>query len=521
MELFSVAFLVFLLISIFLYYTVFRQKQWICLLIVSIVFYVWTGYQNALFILFTSATTYVAGILMTRMSDQFEAVKETDILPEERKKLKEKNLKRKRLVLYGTLLLNLGVLGYVKYWDVLYNAISNAFFNSENQVMGILLPLGISFYTFQSIGYMIDVYGGKSRAEKNFFRYLLFISFFPQLIQGPINRFDQMSIQLYASHKVRYQNVKEFFCLFLFGALKKYAIANVLSEHISNILDAPNEKTSGALIIFAILLYSIQQYADFSGGIDMVMGVARLFDIQMMPNFMQPYFSTSLADFWRRWHISLGAWMRDYVFYPIALTKPMKKLGKRAGRRWGKHIGRTLPACIANIFVFFLVGLWHGAELHYILWGLYNGIVIATSDLLAPTFERITLFLHINVEAKLFRIFRMIRTFVVVNVGWYFDRICQVKDIILCFKNTFFNFDIGGLFSYIHGEVSAYAILIVTVACSLVFLNSAKKEKDSSFEISSTKAVVRVSFYYFAAMLILISLAFSENVSGGFMYANF
>lgn len=192
---------------------------------------------------------------------------------------------------------------------------------------GFLIPLGISFYMFISIGYLVDIYFEKYEAEKNPFRFLLFVSFFPQLIQGPINRYDQMKEQLYGRHTLDWYRCKRALILILFGLLKKYAIANLLVHEIANILDAPTEKTPGSVIVFAILLYSAQQYADFSGGIDIVMGVAELFGIEMMPNFRQPYFSVSLGDFWRRWHISLGAWMRDYVFYPFALTAPMQKFG--------------------------------------------------------------------------------------------------------------------------------------------------------------------------------------------------
>ena len=137
----------------------------------------------------------------------------------------------------------------------------------------------------------------------------------------------------------------------------------------------------GSVVVFGILLYSAQQYGDFSGGIDMVEAASSLFGVGMAENFRRPYFSVSLADFWRRWHITLGTWMRDYVFFPFALTKPMQRLGKWASERLGEHLGRTLPACVANILVFLIVGLWHGAEPHYVAWGLYNGVVIALADL--------------------------------------------------------------------------------------------------------------------------------------------
>lgn len=207
------------------------------------------------------------------------------------------------------------------------------------------MPLGISFYTFQAVGYLIDCYRGRHPAEKNFARFLLFISFFPQLVQGPINRYGELEPQFMARHTWDWERTKRALFLFAFGAMKKYAISNLTSPTIAAILDVEDASSlTGAMALLAILLYSLQQYADFSGGIDMVLGVAQLYDIQMMPNFRQPYFSTSLGDFWRRWHISLGAWMRDYLFYPFALTKPMQRFGKWATKHGGKHFGRVLPA---------------------------------------------------------------------------------------------------------------------------------------------------------------------------------
>ena len=173
--------------------------------------------------------------------------------------------------------------------------------------------------------------------------------------------------------------------------------------------------------LLAILLYSLQQYADFSGGIDMVLGVAQLYGIEMMPNFRQPYFLPRW-DFWRRWHISLGAWMRDYLFYPFALTKPMQRFGKWATSHWGKHFGRVLPAAVANLLVFAVVGIWHGPQAHYLAWGLYNGLVIALADLLEPAFKKLNTVLHIPTESRGWHVFRIVRTFIIVNIGWYFDR---------------------------------------------------------------------------------------------------
>ena len=146
----------------------------------------------------------------------------------------------------------------------------------------------------------------------------------------------------------------------------------------------------------------------------MVLGVAKLFGLDMAPNFRQPYFSTSLANFWQRWHISLGQWMRDYVFYPFALTKGIQKISKWCGEKLGKHFAKSIPACLANILVFTLVGIWHGPELHFLVWGLYNALIIALSDLLEPVFKKLNVLLHINEKGKGMHIFRIIRTFIIV-----------------------------------------------------------------------------------------------------------
>ena len=179
------------------------------------------------------------------------------------------------------------------------------------------MPLGISFYTFQAVGYLIDCYRGRHPAEKNYARFLLFISFFSQLIQGPINRYGEIAPQLTARHIWNWERTKRALFLFLFGAMKKYAIANLTAPTIAAVLDGNDPKLAGSMALLAILLYSLQQYADFSGGIDMVLGVAQLYGIEMMPNFRQPYFSTSLGDFWRRWHITLSGWFRDYIYIPL------------------------------------------------------------------------------------------------------------------------------------------------------------------------------------------------------------
>ena len=345
------------------------------------------------------------------------------------------------------------------------------------------------------------------------------------MIQGPINRYDAIGEQFAEEHVWNGERATKAVYRIGYGLLKKYAIANIFAVAIANIFDSPVKDFSGAIAVFGILLYSAQQYADFSGGIDMVLGVSELFGIQMAENFKQPYFSTSLADFWRRWHISLGKWMRDYVFYPFALTKPLKNLGKWANKNLGKHLGRTLPAALGNLLVFFIVGIWHGAEWHYVIWGLYNGAVIAISDFLAPVYTKIKAALRINEEAKWYHVFQIIRTFIVVNIGWYFDRIVDIEFAFYNLKKSVFAFN-AELFAaekvLAFEGVKSMGELIAIVGCILVFAVSVMEENKINVRDLLYKCPLIIRWGIYSVVIILILFGCTRvGETGGFMYANF
>jgi len=372
----------------------------------------------------------------------------------------------------------------------------------------------------------MDVYNQKIEDEKNFFKYLLFLSFFPQLIQGPINRYDKLAPQLTQERSFEWDNIREGLLQFLYGALKKYAIADSLYHFVAAIFDGPYTNIPGSLILFGILLYSAYQYADFSGGIDMVLGIAKLFGIRMQPNFKHPYFSITLADFWRRWHISLGLWMKDYVFYPFVLTEGMQKFTKKCNKL-GKHFSRAIPAGIANLLVFFIVGIWHGPEMHYVLWGLYNGLVIALSDLLKPVFNKITEKLHINTKCFAHKLWQIIRTFVIVNIGWYFDRIYDVPKSFHFLKNTICEFNLSQfgtaqklVFEDLSNIKANFAIAGFT--CLIVFFTSIISEKNGDLYnwYKNKNVVIRWGIVYLFLLIIIASFS-NPNGATVFMYANY
>ena len=529
MQLYSAQFVAFLGVALVAYFALghIRPKiQWTVLLVASMVFYFATGWQNLFFILLTAGSTWVLGLVFSKLEAQSKAARDAIKDRKEKKAIKARFNRKKWYALLAGLVLNFGVLSYIKYWNALLEAVG---YGDSFLASSLLLPLGLSFYTFQSVGYLIDAYNGKYPPESNFAKYLLFVSFFPQLIQGPINRFDALAGQLYENHSIEMDRTRRALILIGFGIMKKYAIANLLAQTVGGCLDGITGSTPGSIIVFGILMYSAQQYADFSGGIDMVRGVAMLFGVKMAENFRQPYFSISLGDFWRRWHITLGAWMRDYVFYPFALTKPMQSLGKWASSTiksdLGKHLGRTLPASIANILVFFLVGLWHGAEAHFIWWGLYNGFVIAAADLLAPLFAKMIKAFKVNVESAGWHVFRIVRTFIVVNIGWYFDRILDFGDCMQGFYNTLFNFAPGQFMTAFHDlgiRDVKYCLALAAIGCLVVFVVSVLRERGVDVEGAILKQnwIVRFGIYAFVVLLTLGAFMFAP-VDGGFMYANF
>jgi len=524
-QLYSLQFLAFLVCSLVAYYAVGRalgRGQWVVLLVASLVFYAASGWQHLAFVLVTALSVWWLGRKFFSLEEASKEERRALKDRAQKKEVKARYNRRKWHWLLAGLVLNLGILSYIKYW----NAVLGLFGANDGPLASrFLLPLGISFYTFQSLGYLIDTYNGKYEPEQNPARFLLFVSYFPQLIQGPINRWDALAGQLFEHHTLDLDDFRRGVVLFLYGMLKKFVMADLLVGVIGACLNSVTTGTPGSVVVFGILLYSAQQYGDFSGGIDMVMGVSRLFGIKMAPNFRQPYFATSLADFWRRWHITLGAWMRDYVFYPFALRPSMKRLGAWANEHLGRHLGRTLPACAANLLVFFLVGLWHGAQAHYIWWGVYNGVVIALADLCAPAFARMREATGIERHPALHRLLAIVRTFVVVNIGWYFDRIETFQGAVQGFANTlaFFRFDL--FLPYLRAYPTTnltFKLALACVAILIVFVVSVLRERgvDVCGWLLRRNVAVRAAAYFAIIMLVLFSALLLPS-GGDFIYANF
>lgn len=489
----TINFILFAAAAVLLYFLLpLKKYKWTVLLAASYFFYLCAGYKFAAFILFTTISTYLFALWIEKVSQKSKAtVKENKSVwdREQKKKYKNKIKIQKRLIMALVLVLNFGILAFLKYY--------NFFAGSLNDLLGIfgisfsaptlklILPLGISFYTFQSMGYIVDVYREKITSEKNPFKLALFVSFFPQIIQGPISFYDQLAHQLYEPHKFDFTRFKHGMQLILWGYFKKLVIADRAVIALNTVLDNYTAY-NGTTISFTVLLYALQLYADFSGGIDISRGIAQIFGIDMVQNFKRPYFAKDINDYWRRWHITLGAWLKNYVFYPIAMSKQFINMSKNikntkfGSTKAGAHIAKVLPTSIASLIVFLIVGIWHGANWKYVGFGLWNGLIIMISILLKPVFDFVLKKLHINPKSFLYGIFQMFRTFLVVLVGYVFDIAPSFSGAVNMIKMSLFDQNIrAGIEQICNLGVGKKDYAILLVGMFIVFAVSVVQERNS------------------------------------------
>lgn len=491
---------IFFVLATMLVYFIFpiKKYKWTVLLAASMFFYAAAGYKYAYFILFTTLSTYLIALWISYVSRRSKKVlseKKKEWDRNQKKKYKNRTKIQKRLIMTLALLMNFGVLAFLKYYNFfagsLNDVLGNFSLSFSIPTLELFLPLGISFYTFQSMGYIVDVYREKTEAQRNPFKLLLFVSFFPQIIQGPISIYDQLAHQLFEPHAFDFHRMKHGMELILWGFFKKLVIADR-----ANVLISAVEKNygnyGGTTLTFTILLYAIQLYTDFSGGIDISRGVAQIFGIDMIDNFKRPYFSRSINEYWRRWHISLGAWLKNYLFYPLAMSNTFITAGKKmkntrfGNTAAGAHISKVLPTSIASLIVFLVVGVWHGADWKYVAFGTWNGVIIMISILIQPIFDSAVNKLHINRSNPFFVGFQIIRTLLVILVGYVFD-VAPSFEQGMRTLNLFFT---GQDFSKGMEEIATLGLLpqdyvVLLLGAIVVLISSIIQEKHHDTDIRS------------------------------------
>lgn len=421
----SYGFLGFFIVLFLLYYMIPGKYQWMLLLAASWLFYCFASPKYLPYLLGVTVLTYAAALGMSRsLERQKQYLKEhkPELDREGRKRYKQAQLKKRRRWLAGSIVLVLGILAAAKYMNFFIAGINGILEAGKRKPLSfweLAMPLGISFYTLRAIGYLVDVYRESIEAEKSFFRFALFLSFFPLLIQGPVSRYGDLAETLYEGHSADRKRICCGLQRMLWGYFKKLVIADRILAGVSVILGAP-ETYQGAYLFAGMLLYTIELYADFTGGIDITIGIAQTLGISVQENFNRPYFSKSLKEYWRRWHISMCSWFREYVFYPVSVSPAMQKFAKWGKAHFGGQAGKRLPVYVSSFIVWFATGLWHGASWNFIVWGLLNWAVLMVSEELEPLYARFHR--RFSIGGKwIYKAFMTARTFLLICVLNLFD----------------------------------------------------------------------------------------------------
>lgn len=416
-------FIPFLLAAVFLYFTVFRKCQWVFLLGISVIFYLFAGPKYIVFIIASSFTTYLLARRIQFLHDEEKTASgAADISKEDKKALKKKYARRKKRWLLLDLLINIGLLAVIKYTDFALSGISHVlsgFGLDWHKELKFVLPLGISFYTFMLVGYVLDVYWKRYKAETNFFKLSLFAIYFPHILQGPIGRYNRLSEQFFKDHPFSYDRVCKGAQLILWGYFEKMVISDRISVFTTQVF-ARWQQLTGLPLLLGLSFFSIQLYLDWLGCMDIARGVSQIFGIELDRNFWHPFFSKNMPEFWRRWHISLGAWFKDYLLYPVSMSGLCKSINKFTRKKWGNQASRAFSSVVPAACVWIVTGIWHGAAANYVLWGVYHGILIILSALFEIPIQKMCKSLHINTECFSFNLFRMVRTFILSTVGRIF-----------------------------------------------------------------------------------------------------
>ena len=465
----SIQFIYFFPIVVLLYFLSPYKWRWLILLISSYYFYMSWNINYVFLILFTTIISYGSAIFIEKSQTE----------------------KEKKIYLFVSVTASLGVLFFYKYFNFFGASLNELFSSFQSDVkipyIELLLPVGISFYTFQTLSYTIDVYRGDIGTEKHFGIYALYVSFFPQLVAGPIERSTRLLPQFRVRNKLTLNNVVKGLKWMIFGFFMKLVIADRLSIYVDSVYNNVYQH-SGLTFIIATFLFAFQIFGDFAGYSSIAIGAARIMGYDLMTNFKRPYFGTSISDFWHRWHVSLSTWFRDYFYIPMG--------GSRVGiKRW-----------YLNLFLTFLVsGLWHGANWTFVIWGALHGVYIVVEN-------RFKLQVKKNQKISLFnRIMRTIIVFILVDFAWIFFRANNVTEAFYVVNNIF-NFTNEVFFDY---KVFFFGFIGLLV----LFINDLIVENNTNSIIENSKINYKAVLYF--TFLICLLMFIGVFNGGQFIYFQF
>lgn len=513
MTLISVTFVLFLGITLLVYYVLPAGRRWISLLCASLIFYLCSGWKRIAFVLAAAAVGFICTRRIQRLYDANADAEEAD--PAVRKKAR-------RILVIG-LIAVIGMLVGSKtdrFWLAAVRALSGG-----RITLPSLTALGISYYTFALAGHMADVYWKKDKAESNFFRLLLYLIYFPHITQGPIPRHSRLAPQLFAGRPFNYERLCFGLQRMVWGFFKKSVAADRLALVTAAVFSSETVYPGG-ICLLAVICSAFQLYFDFSGCMDIVIGVSECFQITLDENFSRPFFAKSAAEFWRRWHITLGTWFKDYVYLPVSISGVVTRLSKRCKDRFGRKAARNVMTVIPLAIVWLLTGLWHGTGADYILWGCYWGAIIICSTVFAKEIRNLDKKLGIDPASRGWQTWQMIRTFLIFCGGRALTAPGSLRASADMARRVFTSF---GPRSFIDGTLmtlglDAANMIVLLIAFILIVAVDILNERGVCLrrEIAARPLIIRWVLYYLLIMAVIILGKYGAAYdSSAFIYAGF
>ena len=503
----SLKFIIFITILVIVYYAFTPAKErWGLLLMASLAFYFFAEPRYLIFIFVTALVAYVHAIV----TEDYQAKRKAYLKQNKelfdgdgKKKYKKTTANVTRLLLVLSLLINLGILAATKYTNFVIDTVNSIRGGEPLSFVNVIIPMGISFYTFQTVSYSIDISRGTVKAERNLLKLLLFVSFFPQLVQGPISRFGDLSQTLYTPKQFEFKNVSYGFIRILWGYFKKLVIADRLLPAIKILTGSPDEY-NGAFVFIVMMFYAAQLYCDFTGGIDITIGIAQVLGVTVKENFDLPYFSKNIKEYWNRWHITMGTWFTDYIFYPLSVSPKMLKLSKWSREHLGNAVGKRVTVYISCFAVWLATGIWHGAAWHFVVWGLMNFVVIMASQELEPLYAKFHAKFNLK-SRKGYAVFEIIRTFLLMSSLKLFDCYANVGLTFKMFGSMFTTFNAGKLFGGALADIglSSGDYILLAGSITVVFLVSLYKK----FKGTDIRGFLYDRFPLFALSAVILLIA--------------
>ncbi len=484
----SLEFLVFFPMVIALYFALPAKYRWFMLLLASYYFYMSWKVEYVVLIIISTAVDFFCGKKMAALPD--------------------KSARKKYL--YLSLVSNLGLLFLFKYFNFfsrsaskIFDYLNQSFLHwnvlNDTYTLKLLLPVGISFYTFQTLSYTIDVYNGKTKAENHLGKFALFVSFFPQLVAGPIERSSHLLPQFHKEFEFDYHRVKEGLLLMIWGFFKKLVIADRLAEYVNEVYNNVDQY-QGFHNIVATYFFAFQIYCDFSGYSDIAIGCALIMGFSLMQNFRRPYFATNIREFWGRWHISLSTWFRDYLYIPLGGNRVVKW-------RW-----------YYNLFITFVVsGLWHGADWTFIVWGILHGGYLVLGYMTQGIRNRLSKLFKLNTQSGLGKLLDMLVTFHLVVFAWIFFRANGIRDSYALVRNTF-SFDMADLSNLNLFRISSDWIISLLAILLLVIIDFITERSKIRHYLNALPRLMRWALVILTLLLIVFLGKFEEQ---DFLYFQF